>query len=120
MRKLLMVIAVLLTVGFLSGWVFAGSRRSTDVRQRTRISARRPGSNRSHQTYVTTPFVGVNRRYYRRRRHDHDRAFRVLPHSYYYGYSYPRYVVPQQYYVVPQQYYYYSYPQSGIYFYWSW
>ena len=122
MRKLLVVIMVLLTVGFLSEWVFAASKRNRGVRQGARISAPR-SRNRSHRTYVTRPFAGVNRRYYyqsrrhdqryyRRRRYDHDRAFRVLPHRYYYGYSYPGYVVPRQ--------YYYRYPQNGISFYWSW
>ena len=129
MKRYLVVTAAVLMVGFLASSLWADSRRNPRARQGTRIGARRSGDHARQayrQTYVTRPFVGVNRRYtthhrnrynrysYRRPTYGNDRAFRVLPYRYYYGYSTPRYVTPYPYY------YYYDTPHGGITFTWSW
>ena len=119
MKRLIAVVVVLLLAGLLTQDLFAETGRR---RSREPVSV---GVTRRHRETVTRPYVGVNRRYYNR--HNERRYYRrrqpvyvprVHPHSYYYGYSYPQYVIPHSYdyhRTYPR-----SYGRSSLYLRWSW
>ena len=104
MRKLFLLIAALLLMGFVTGLAYAdrGGRHGSGGGGHAWVQQ----WNHPRGGY----FYSYQAPYYRY--YPDDGAFRVYPYSYYYGYAYPRYVQPPR--------YYYYRPNSGIYFYWSW
>ena len=126
MKKLLLLLAAVLTIGFLTVQVYAdrdGGRRSRGERW----SERGRGGHESNEHHVRVAprgfSLGLNVHPYTYSYSYYtypDNAFRVYPYSYYCGYAYPNYVPPRYYTYPPYGYpYYYAYPRNGYYFHWG-